>query len=331
MTSIGVIGGGAWGTALAQTFASDGRDTMIWAREEEVVSAINAHHENTVFLPAVELDPRLKATGDIKEIARRPILLIVSPAQYLRSTLETIKDDLTEETILVICAKGIEITTGQLMSQVAHEVCPNVPVAVLTGPTFASEIARGLPGAVTIGSYSPSVNEKLLDFLSTPTFRPYSSDDMIGVQLGGAIKNVLAIGCGVVHGKGLGESARCALMTRGIAEMARLGIAMGAKSETLLGMCGVGDLVLTASSMQSRNFSLGAALGEGRTIDDILSTRSAVTEGVHTAKTIDAIAQKYGIEMPVCQTIHKVLEGELTLDEAIDALLDRPLKPEIDL
>jgi glycerol-3-phosphate dehydrogenase (NAD(P)+) len=329
MKTIGVIGAGAWGTALAQAFASADRETLIWARESEVVTAINNQNENTIFLPSVPLSANLKATESLDEISAQNILLLVSPAQYLRATLESIKDKITADTILVICSKGIEISTGMLMSDVAKEITPNNPIAVLTGPTFAAEVSRGLPCAVTIGCEDESTTQTLLEILSTPTFRPYSSTDMVGVQLGGAIKNIIAIGCGMVRGKGLGESARCALMTRGIAEMARLGTAMGGRSETLLGMCGVGDLVLTASSMQSRNFSLGAALGEGKTMAEILETRNAVTEGVHTAKVISALAEKYDLELPICQAIDKVLHDDLSLDNAINNLLDRPLKQEI--
>jgi glycerol-3-phosphate dehydrogenase (NAD(P)+) len=327
--TLGIVGAGAWGTALAQAFASEGRETLIWARESEVVSSINVTHENTLFLPSVPLSSALKATESLDAIAKQDILLLVSPAQYLRATLESLKDKITADTILVICSKGIEISTGLLMSDVAKQITPNNPIAVLTGPTFAAEISRGLPCAVTIGCEDAQTTQTLLDALSTPTVRPYSSTDMVGVQLGGAIKNIIAIGCGMVHGKGLGESARCALMTRGIAEMARLGTAMGGQSETLLGMCGVGDLVLTASSMQSRNFSLGAALGEGKTMAEILETRNAVTEGVHTAKVISDLAEKYALDLPICHAIDKVLHDNLSLDDAINNLLDRPLKQEI--
>lgn len=329
MSSIGIIGAGAWGTALAQTFAKDGHDCLIWAREDEVVESINNTHENTLFLPDIKLDSRLKATNDILEAAKCPILLLVSPAQHLRTTLKSIKSAINDEKIIVICAKGIEISSGKLMSEVAREIIPEAKIAILSGPTFAAEIAQGLPAATTIGCEDESALKTLLETLSSKTFRPYGSTDLIGVQIGGAIKNVIAIGCGMVHGKGLGESARCAFMTRGIAEMARLGVAMGGKNETLLGMCGVGDLVLTASSMQSRNFSLGAALGEGKTMQDILKNRSAVTEGVHTAKIITEVAKAHNIELPVCETINAVLHDNLSIDGAVTHLLDRPLKEEL--
>lgn len=326
MKSIAVIGGGAWGTALAQAFALGGRDILLWALEADVVKAINETHENTVFLKGVKLDPKLSATTDLSEVAGRDILLLVTPAQYLRKTLENLKPDITNKTILVICSKGIELQSGKMLSDICEETVPDNPVAILTGPTFASEIARGLPCAVTIGVKEATIGAELQQALAVKNVRPYVSDDIIGTQLGGALKNVIAIASGIVHGKGLGESARAALMTRGVAEIARLGVAMGANPETLLGMCGIGDLMLTASSMQSRNFSLGAALGEGKTMDEILSARNAVTEGVHTAKSALDLAKKYNVEMPITETVYKILHENMSIDDAIDALLERPLR-----
>ena len=328
MSTIGVIGAGAWGTALAQAYASDDRKITIWARENEVVEAINKQHENTLFLPGIVLSNSLEATNSIDEVVKNDILLLVTPAQYLRAQLEAIVDKISSNTILVICSKGIEISTGKFLSQIAQEITPKNEVAILTGPTFASDIGRGLPAAVTIGAYSPSTGQVLQEQLATQAIRPYLSDDLIGVQLGGALKNVLAIAAGMVEGKQLGESARAALITRGIAEMARLGTALGANPETLLGMCGIGDLMLTANSMQSRNFSMGAALGEGKTLEEILKTRSSVTEGVHTARAVIEIAQKHGVDMPVSKAVYDILEGNVTIDEAMDNLLDRPLKTE---
>ncbi len=329
MTKIGVIGAGAWGTALAQAFASAQRETLIWAREPEVIEAINTNHENTPFLPDIPLAHNLQATNSLDEITKQDILLLVTPAQYLRPMLENIKNKITPETILVICSKGIEIGTGLLMSEVVEQTLPDAPFAILTGPTFASEIARGLPGAVTIAANSHEVGLTLQKALGTPTFRPYINDDIIGTQLGGAIKNVIAIACGIIHGKKLGESARAALMTRGIAEMARLAETMGAKKETLLGMCGIGDLMLTAASMQSRNFSLGAALGEGIPLEEILKTRKAVTEGIHTAKALASLAATHNVDMPITKAINDCLNNGHPIDKIIDDMLDRPFKQEI--
>jgi glycerol-3-phosphate dehydrogenase (NAD(P)+) len=324
--SIGIIGGGAWGTALAQAFASQERDTLLWAREPEVVESINARHENELFLKGRKLDPRLKATASLAEISKREILLLVTPAQHLRATLKTIKPDLSPQTILVICAKGIELETGKLLSEACEEITPDNPFAILTGPTFASEIAAGLPCAVTIATLDKAAAKILQQTLGTKLFRPYFTTDIIGTQLGGALKNVIAIASGVVHGKGLGESARAAIMTRGVAELAELAAAMGAQKETLLGLCGIGDLMLTASSMQSRNFSLGAALGEGKTLEEILQQRNAVTEGVHTAESALALAKKYNVVMPITETVNRCLKGELSIDAAILELMARPVR-----
>lgn len=326
---IGVIGGGAWGTALAQVMAAHGRDTLIWAREPEVVEAINTAHENTVFLKGIPLAKTLKATGDLMQAANCDIILLVTPAQYVRSTVETIKPALAGGKPLVICSKGIELESGLLLSQVVKEIVPDAVLAILTGPTFASEVAKGLPAAVTIAAEDKDVAQELQDVLGVPGFRPYATTDIVGTQLGGAIKNVIAIACGVVEGRKLGETARAALLTRGIAEIARLGVAMGAKRETLMGMCGIGDLTLTCSSMQSRNFSLGAALGQGKTLGDILGSRNAVTEGVHTVKSTLSLAKKHAVDMPITEAVANLLDENFTVDQAIEDMLNRPFGYEI--
>jgi len=324
--TIGVIGGGAWGTALAQAFSAGGRDVTIWARESEVVEAVNTNHENTVFLPGIPLDSNLTATESLSEAISKDITLLVTPAQHMRSALQSMKDEIAEGQTLVICSKGIELESGLLLSQVAEEEVPHANIAVLTGPTFASEIASLLPCAVTIAAKDENVARNLQEALGVKHFRPYVTADVIGTQLAGAIKNVIAIACGIVYGRQLGESARAALLTRGVAEIARLGSAMGAQPETLLGMCGIGDLTLTASSLQSRNFSFGAAIGEGKTMEKILGTRNAVTEGVHTAKATLDLAQKHNVDMPITETIYKCLHEGLPVDDAIEELLNRPLK-----
>lgn len=328
MQTIGVIGAGAWGTALAQVFANGGRDVLIWARETEVVDAINSEHENTVFLPTVALHESLKATADIEDITQRDIILLVTPAQFVRATLESLQGKLGGKT-LVICAKGIELDTGMLLSQVAQEVAPDAKIAVLTGPTFASEVARGLPAAVTIATEDKDFALELQEVLGVKNFRPYITTDVLGTQLGGAIKNVIAIACGVVMGRELGESARAALLTRGVAEIARLGIAIGAKKDTLLGMCGIGDLMLTCSSMQSRNYSLGMALGEGKTLEEILGPRKEVTEGVFTAKSALALAKNNAVDMPITEAVNKCLNEGMPIEEAIEEMLNRPFKYEM--
>lgn len=330
METIGIIGGGAWGTALAQNFANADKKVIIWAREEEVVSSINTAHENTLFLPNVKLHDNISATGSLSVVAAKSdALLIVTPAQHLRTTLESMKADLTDDKPIVICSKGVEINSGLMLSQIANETCPSSPIAILTGPTFASEIARGLPSAVTLAMKDKASAEKLATALNTRSLRIYASDDMIGAQIGGAVKNVIAIACGVIEGKKLGESARAALVTRGLAEIARLGAALGAKKETLMGMCGVGDLILTCSSMQSRNFSLGHALGQGESLESILAKRNSVTEGVHTAKALSVMAKNNAVDMPISEAINACLNEGASVDKIIEKMLDRPVKTEL--
>lgn len=327
MKAIGVIGAGAWGTALAQVQAAGGHDCMIWAREAEVVDSINTKHENSVFLPDVPLSPALKATGDLAEIASAcDILLMVTPAQYTRASLAELKPHLAPETILVLCSKGVEIDTGLILTDVVKDVLPKQPVAVLTGPTFASEVARGLPCAVTVASDDKNTALTLQERLGLKLFRPYISDDMIGAQLGGALKNVIAIAAGIVIGRGMGESARAALVTRGLAEISRLCMGKGGKRETLMGMCGFGDMMLTCSSMQSRNYSLGYALGQGKTLEEILGSRNSVTEGVHTAKAALKMGTRNAVDMPITEAVYKCLHDGMPIEQAIEEMLTRPFK-----
>lgn len=327
---IGVIGAGAWGSALAHALSAGGKDVTLWAREENVAASLRDSRENSVFLPGVKLDSKMKVSSDLSQVSKDcDILLIVTPAQHVRATLEAMKKDLSPEKPIVICAKGIELESGKLLSEIAQEVLPSSPVAFLTGPSFASEIARGMPSAVTIASENADLRRDLQEDIGVKHFRPYASDDIIGTQLGGAIKNVIAIACGIVMGKKLGESARAALMTRGIAEIARLAVAMNGKRDTLLGMCGVGDLALTCTSMQSRNFSLGFALGEGKSLEEILKTRNSVTEGVYTAKATLALAKKNAVDMPITEAVSKMLSGESSIKEAIEDMLNRPFKYEM--
>lgn len=326
--TIGIIGGGAWGTALAQTFAKGGRSVTLWAREPEVVSSINTKHENTAFLPGIALDSSLKATNDLAAIAQHDILLFVTPTQFLRATLIELKDKIKNKS-LVLCCKGVELNTGLLPSEIANEILPGAKIAILTGPTFAAEIARGLPAAVTLASTDLNFAKNMQNVLAVKNFRPYASDDVVGAEIGAALKNVIAIACGISHGRKLGESARAAIISRGLIEIARLADAMGARSETLLGLCGLGDLTLTCSSMQSRNFSLGSALGEGKSADEVLGARKAVTEGVYTAKAALALARKYNVEMPITAAVNACVNESLPVDKVIEALLNRPLTQEI--
>jgi glycerol-3-phosphate dehydrogenase (NAD(P)+) len=328
MQRIGVIGAGAWGTALAATARRAGRQVVLWAREAEVIEAINRTGRNSLFLPEVPLDG-VAATGDLAAACACDALLLVTPAQHVRAICRALRPHLPAARPLLLCAKGIELASGQLLSDVIDQELPGLPLAVLSGPTFAAEVGRGLPTAITLAASDPTLAESLAVALGGPAFRPYVTDDVIGVELGGAVKNVLAIACGVVEGRRLGDNARAALITRGLAEMVRLTQAMGGRAATCMGLSGLGDLVLTASSMQSRNYSLGAALGQGNGLDDILSARRGVTEGVDTAAAVMALAGRRGVDMPICQAVAALLGGRLTVDETIAGLLARPFASEL--
>ena len=325
MADVAVLGGGAWGTALAQMLANDERDVTLWALEPEVVAEINADHRNTPFLPAAELAPTIRATGDLADVADAQVVLAVVPAQHLRSVLKEMPDFAGD---LVICAKGIEQSTGALMSDAAHDACPQASLAALSGPTFAHEVAAGLPAAVTLACEGGENQwERLSAVIARPTFRPYYSDDLIGAEIGGAVKNVLAIACGVVDGLALGQNARNALITRGFAEMTRFGTSRGASFDTMAGLCGLGDLVLTCSSTSSRNFSLGKAIGEGQSAADLMANRQTVAEGAHTAPVLQRLARAEGIDMPIVDAVVALLDGARAADVA-DSLLSRPLTTE---
>ena len=323
-TKIGVIGAGAWGTALAQVIAGGGHDVLLWAREPDLVGTINETHENTTYLPGVSLHKKIVATNSLSEAVTADIILLVTPAQYIRALLQSLKGNLSDGKPLVICSKGIETETGLLLSDVMKEEVPNAICAVMTGPTFASEIAAGLPSAMTLAVKNKDTAKELRALMHTQHLRMYVTDDVIGTQIGGAIKNVIAIACGILHGRKMGESARAALVTRGLAEMARLAHVMGGQKETLMGMCGMGDLVLTCSSMQSRNFSLGVALGQGEKLKDILEKRNSVTEGIHTADAVLQLARKNAVDMPISEAVHDCLHGK-KIDDIISQMLERPL------
>ncbi len=325
---LGVIGGGAWGTALAQTASAAGNAVTIWAREPEVIADINGNHRNELFLPGVPLDKNLVATGDLTEIAAHDTILLVAPAQHLRSVAADLSGRVAAGTTVVICAKGLEQATGKLLGQVLAESLPEATPAVLSGPSFAADVARLLPTALTLAVADPDKGRSLAERLSGRHFRIYWSDDLIGTQLGGAVKNVLAIAAGIVDGRRLGASAHAALVTRGFAELRRFSEALGARTDTMMGLSGLGDLLLTCGSTQSRNMSLGRALGEGQTLADVLGSRRSVAEGVYTAAAVVRRANELGIEMPIATAVQAIVEGRITVDQAIDGLLSRPLKAE---
>lgn len=325
---MGVIGGGAWGTALAQTLATTGRDVTLWTFEPDCASAINTAHENTLYLPGVPLNPAIKATHDLANLKDCDAVLVVTPAQHMRASVANFLPHAREGLPVVLCSKGIEISTGKFMSQIIEDIMPDVVPAVLSGPSFAIDVAKGLPTAVTLACADTHIGAKLVNAIASPGFRPYYSNDVLGAEIGGAVKNVLAIVCGLVLGKGLGRSAHSAIIARGFAEMTRLGKALGCDPETLTGLCGLGDLVLTCSSEQSRNMSCGLALGQGQSLEDIMSARTAVTEGVATAPALKTLAQSAGIEMPICAAMANILDGSENIDTAITRLLSRGHKSE---
>ena len=330
MERIGIVGAGAWGTALAITAAKAGRPITLWAHETDVVEGINAVHENGVFLPGVRLDDTIVATTDLKDIAAADIVLWVTPAQFVRPVLRTFGRHYRNEVPVLMCSKGIEEGSFALMSDILVQELPHAPWGVLSGPTFASEVAKGMPTAITLACRDEALARRLAHAVGTPTFRPYWSQDVIAAEVGGAVKNVLAIASGIVSGRSLGHNAQAGLITRGMAEITRLAVAKGANPVSLMGLAGLGDLILTATSMLSRNFSLGAALGQGRPLAEILGERRAVTEGVATARAARDLAAKTGIDMPIAAAVAAVLFDGADIDATITDLLSRPLRAERD-
>lgn len=327
---IGIVGGGAWGTALALAARRAGREVLLWAREAEVVAEINAQHRNTPFLPGIALDPAIEAVAALESLAQSDAVLMVTPAQAVRAIGQQLAQLLPHQTPIVVCAKGIEGKTGLLMSEVVAQVLPDRVLAMLSGPTFAEEVARGLPTAITLACSDATRGQQLAQALATPTFRPYWSEDVTGTALGGAVKNVLAIACGIVEGRQLGSNARAALITRGFAEMMRLGLALGAQRETLAGLAGLGDLTLTCSSLQSRNMSFGAALGKGATAAELLQAKPQVVEGAYTAAAVIGRARQLRVDMPICEAVDAVVNRGAEIGATIEALLARPLRSELD-
>jgi glycerol-3-phosphate dehydrogenase (NAD(P)+) len=326
--TIGIIGGGAWGTALALTMLDTQKTVCIFTRNSNVVIDINQHHLNSVYLPHIHIPPSLTAMCNYKGADTCDALLLAVPAQHMRAQCTELARYVSQTPALVICAKGIETSSGQLMHDIVKSFFPNNDIAVLSGPTFASEVAQGKPTAVTIAASSLTVAKYLAEQLGSRAFRPYASDDIIGAQIAGAIKNVIAIGCGIVIGKGLGENARAAFMTRGLREMTRLAITLGGRQETMMGLAGIGDLVLTCGSAQSRNMSLGIALGQGTALQNILSQRQSVAEGVSTALAAQQLANQMGVAMPIIDAIASVLHQGANIDDTIAQLLARPFTAE---
>ncbi len=328
MSKIGVIGAGAWGTALAMVAQRAGNEVIIQAHERSVADSINNIHENAEFLKDFKLDSTIKATTDLSKVIDSDVVLLVTPAQFLRPVCEAAAANWPTNVPAIICSKGIEQETCALMSEIVGEVLPGISIAVLSGPSFASEVAKNLPTAVTLASEDETLAKVLMETLNAQFFRIYRSRDIIGTQIGGAIKNVLAIACGIIEGHGLGRNSKSALITRGLAEITRLGLAKGAQAETFYGLSGLGDLTLTCNDMLSRNYSLGFALGQGEDLESIIRKRTSVAEGVYTASTIRHLKQQLNVDLPICSAVDAVLNHSANIDATINKLLTRPLKAE---
>ena len=329
MSKVGIIGTGIWGTALALTATRAGNNVLCWAREPEVVESINMAHVNKLFLPDIPLPDQIKATENVSEVFDfSDIVLLTVSAQYTRSTMQMIKPYLKKDTILVLCAKGIEQASGKMLSEIAAEEIPQTTIAVLSGPGFAIDVAKRKIASVTIACKQQDIAIYLTKTLGTSYFRPYSATDIIAPQVGGSIKNVIAIASGIVEGASLGDGARAALITRGFHEMARFAKALGGDLPTLMGMCGMGDLVLTANCTQSRNFSFGYEVGVCGTAEKPMRENTRTVEGIYTAQAVVKRARELNIEMPICEMVERLLFEGISLEEAINTLLSRPYKKE---
>jgi len=325
---ISVIGAGAWGTALAEVISRQGNKVNLWARESDVVKNINTLNTNDLYLPNTKLSKLIIAHNNLNDVLDCDLLLMVTPAQFMRSILDDLKSDLNEEVPIVLCSKGIETKTLNLMSEIAEAIIPNNTIAILSGPTFAIDVVKNKPTAVTLACKDLDIGKNIADSINLPTFRPYLSEDVIGAQIGGATKNVIAIAAGVVEGQNLGDSARAATIARGYSEINLLAVALGGKEETLSGLSGMGDLLLTCNSKTSRNFSLGIKLGQGLSVKEATNNLSSVAEGMYSARAINKLSNKLGIDMPITNAVNDLIEKNRSVDEIIDDLLSRPLKKE---
>lgn len=329
MTVIAVLGAGSWGTTLANLLAAKGEQVRLWAYEREVVEEINRSHENPVFLPGVRLEPGLKAYGDAKEaVAGAPVIVSVAPSHAVRSVIRGLEGSVRPDTLVVSATKGIETDTLALMSSVFEECLPRVRFAALSGPSFAQEVCEGQPTLVVAASHDDSTARDAQRIFATPTFRVYSHDDVVGVELGGALKNVIAIAAGILEGLGLGHNPRAALITRGLAEITRLGMALGARPLTFAGLAGMGDLILTTTGSLSRNRALGVALAQGQTLDQYRATHRSVAEGANTSKAGAALGHRMGVELPIIEKVCEVLFSGKPAREGIAELMARELKSE---
>jgi glycerol-3-phosphate dehydrogenase (NAD(P)+) len=329
MSRVAVIGAGAFGTALACVVRRAGSEAVIWARDPTIADSIASDKGNPIYLPDVALEPGITATTDLAAALKgADAVLLVVPSQFLRAATEGLAPLLPAGVPVVLCAKGIERGSCALMTEVVAETLPGAPVAVLSGPTFAKEVAAGLPTAITLATTDAALGARLVEMIGSTAFRPYLSDDPVGAEIGGAVKNVIAIACGIMVGRGLGDNARAATMTRGLAEILRLGHKLGGRGETLMGLAGIGDLSLTCNGMLSRNMTLGLALGEGRPLQEILGGRRAVTEGVATAASVAELAARHGVDMPISQAVNRIVNEGADVGATIAEVLARPFRPE---
>ncbi|HKM87315.1 MAG TPA: NAD(P)H-dependent glycerol-3-phosphate dehydrogenase [Xanthobacteraceae bacterium] len=321
---IAVIGGGAWGSALALTCARAGRAVTLWEHDAANAAQL-AKNRESLFLPGVRIDDSIVMAGDLAEAARAQAILVVVPAQAVRAVAKSLTPWIAERTPVIACAKGIERGTNKFMTEVIADCAPNAVPAILSGPSFAADVARGMPTAVTLAATDDKLADELARAIGSASFRPYHSTDVRGVEIGGAAKNVLAIAAGVVNGRGLGASAAAALTTRGFAELVRFGKAFGARAETMMGLSGLGDLLLTCSSPQSRNFTFGFNLGRGQKLDTI---HAGLAEGVFTASVLVDMARERAVDMPISSAVAALISGTISVDAAIESLLTRPFKAE---
>lgn len=322
---IAVLGGGAWGTALAQTCARAGRNVTLWEHDDANVSSLEQKRESR-FLPGIRIDDRVAVARDLAAVAKSDAILLVVPAQAVRTVVKMLAPVIGARMPVIVCAKGIEAGTHKFMTEIVAEHAPKALAGILSGPSFAIDVARGLPTAVTLAVKDAKVASEMAQAIGSATFRPYHATDVRGVEIGGAAKNVLAIAAGIVSGRGLGASATAALVTRGFAELFRFGKAFGAKPETLTGLSGLGDLILTCSGPQSRNFSFGLAIGKGEKPAD--ASHGKLAEGAFTAPVLVEMAHAQKVDMPIASAVAAVLAGKLSVDQAIESLLSRPIKAE---
>ncbi len=329
--NIGIIGSGSWGTALAIVANRTGSKATLWTRNEYVLRSITEKRKNDTYLPDVFIDPRIEATDSIPDACTGDIVILAIPSQHVRATCIMLADHLQAHTPLVIATKGVERGSLALMSEVVQSILPKNPVAVLTGPNFASEIAKGLPAAATVACTNEQVANQIIFGLGGKLFRTYYTDDIIGAQIGGAVKNVIAIACGISIGREFGHNARGAIITRGLAEMSRLCLAKGGRAETLMGLSGIGDLVLTCTSATSRNMSLGMELGDrSHNVKNVLDAwQKKLAEGVASAESVTELAKKLGISMPICKAVREILHTDVDIDDVIQSLMERQLVPEV--